>query len=78
MVWMDVVFRRLNERQYGIGLIRGGKRDVGGDVGIRVAPGDACVPHDLVHFVVEEQAELKLGIFGQCAAGGEVGGFFRA
>ncbi|CAN5157054.1 hypothetical protein BH09ACT8_BH09ACT8_54840 [soil metagenome] len=36
------------------------------------------MPHDLVHFVVEEQARLPLGIFGQCAAGGEVGGFFRA
>ena len=35
------------------------------------------VPHDLVHFVVEEQAELSLGIYGQVAAGGEVGGFFR-
>lgn len=78
MGWMDVIFRRLNERQYGIGLIRNGKRDVGGDVAVRVAPGDACVPHDLVHFVVEEQARLPLGIFGQCAAGGEVGGFFRA
>ncbi|MCV7228644.1 hypothetical protein [Mycolicibacterium komossense] len=75
---MDVVFRRLNERQYGIGLIRDGRRDVGGDVAVRVAPGDARVPHDLVHFVVEEQAQLTLAVFGQCAAGGEVGGFFRA
>ncbi len=73
-----MVFRRLNDRQYGIGLIRGGVRDVGNDVALRVAPGDTRVPHDLVHFVVEEQAGLKLGIFGQCAAGGDVGGFFRA
>jgi hypothetical protein len=75
---VEVVFRRLNDRQYAIGLIRDGSRDVGRDVAMRVAPGDTHVPHDLVHFVVEEQAELKLGIFGQCAAGGDVGGFFRA
>jgi hypothetical protein len=53
-------------------------RDVGRDGAMRVGPGDARVPHDLVHFIVEEQAELKLAIFGQCAAGGDVGGFFRA
>ncbi|HTI77444.1 MAG TPA: hypothetical protein VL634_20765 [Mycobacterium sp.] len=75
---MEVVFRRLSHRQYGIGLIRDGARDVGENVAMRVAPGDSRVPHDLVHFVVEEQAGLKLGIFGQCAAGGDVGGFFRA
>jgi len=75
---MEVVFRRLSDRQYAIGLIRDGARDVGGDVAMRVAPGDTHVPHDLVHFIVEEQAELTLGIFGQCAAGGDVGGFFRA
>jgi hypothetical protein len=75
---MEVVFRRLNDRQYGIGLIRSGARDVGMDVAVRVAPGDTRVPHDLVHFVVEVQAGLKLGIFGQSAAGGDVGGFFRA
>lgn len=78
MPGMEVVFRRLSDRQYAIGLIRDGARDVGRDVAMRVAPGDTHVPHDLVHFVVEEQAELKLGIFGQCAAGGDVGGFFRA
>jgi hypothetical protein len=78
MQTVDVVFRKLNERQNGIGLIRDGARDVGGDVAVRLAPGDARVPHDLAHFVVEEQAALKLGIFGQCAAGGDVGGFFRA
>jgi hypothetical protein len=77
MTSAEVVFRRLNDRQYAIGLIRDGTRDVGGDVAVRIAPGDAQVPHDLVHFIVEEQAALRLGIFGQCAAGGDVGGFFR-
>src|SRR5262249_39286601 len=61
---VDVVFRRISDRQYGIGLVRDGVRDVGGDVAVRIAPGDARVPHDLVHFVVEEQARLPLGIFG--------------
>lgn len=45
---------------------------------MRLAPGPAEVPHDLVHFVVEEQARLRLGIYGQAAAGGDVGGFFRS
>jgi hypothetical protein len=36
---MQVVFRRLNERQYGIGLIRDGDQDVGSDVAVRLAPG---------------------------------------
>ncbi|MBS1696636.1 MAG: hypothetical protein JST91_31025 [Actinobacteria bacterium] len=75
---VDCVFRRINSRQYGIGLLRNGARDIGGDVAVRLAPGDARVPHDLVHFVVEEQSGLTLGIFGQAAAGGDVGGFFRA
>lgn len=75
---MKAVFRRLSDRQYGIRRIRDGVCDVGDDVAIRIAPGDTRVPHDLVHFIVEEQAGLKLGIFGQCAAGSDVGGFFRS
>ena len=40
------------------------------------APGyDDHLPHDLVHFVVEEELGLKLGIFGQLAAGGTAGTF---
>jgi hypothetical protein len=66
---MEVVFRRLSERRYAIGLIRDGARDVGRDVAMRVAPGDTHVPHDLVHFVIEEQAELMLGILGQLSVG---------
>jgi hypothetical protein len=44
---------------------------------MRMAPGDEAIPHDILHFVVEDQAGLKLD-YGQAAAGGEVGGFFRA
>ena len=74
---MDVVFERVDARRYLIGVRRNGRTDVGADITPRPGPGRADVPHDLVHFVVEEQAGLPLGIYGQVAAGGEVGGFFR-
>ena len=74
---MDVVFERLDARRYSIGIVPNDRYDVGADVPLRGAPGQGRAPHDLVHFVVEEQAELRLGIYGQVAAGGEVGGFFR-
>jgi hypothetical protein len=41
----------------------------------RFAPGyDDRMPHDLAHYLIEEQFGIKLGIFGQLAAGG--GGIF--
>lgn len=73
---MRVIFERVDERRYRIGVMRDGRHDVGADVPVRGAPGRADVPHDLVHFVVEEQAGLALGIYGQVAAGGDCGGFF--
>lgn len=73
---MQVIFERVDDRRYRIGIVRDGRYDVGVDVPVRAAPGHADVPHDLVHFVVEEQAELRLGIYGQVAAGGDCGGFF--
>ncbi len=74
---MDVVFERVDARRYLIGVRRNARADVGPDIRPRPGPGHADVPHDLVHFVVEEQAGLPLGIYGQVAAGGDVGGFFR-
>lgn len=74
---MDVVFERVDARRYNIGILRNGRYDVGADVPLRPGPGQGRAPHDIVHFVVEEQAGLRLGIYGQVAAGGEVGGFFR-
>ncbi|MEP6599798.1 MAG: hypothetical protein ABJB98_10190 [Actinomycetota bacterium] len=74
---MRVLFVRLDAKRYGIGIRRDGRNDVGVDVPVRPGPGSAAVPHDLVHFVVEEQAGLTLGIFGQLAAGGRVGQFFQ-
>lgn len=73
---MHVIFERVDDRRYCIGVRRDGRYDVGPDIPARAAPGHADVPHDLVHFVVEEQAGLRLGIYGQVAAGGDCGGFF--
>jgi hypothetical protein len=73
---MRVIFERVDDRRYRIGVQRDGRYDTGPDVPVRAAPGHADVPHDLVHFIVEEQAGLRLGIYGQVAAGGDCGGFF--
>lgn len=73
-----MVFERVDERRYRIGATRGGRYDVGADVVVRPGPGGADLPHDLVHLAVEEAAGLGLGIYGQVAAGGDVGGFFRS
>jgi hypothetical protein len=74
---MDVVFERVDQRRYRIGILRNARTDVGPDIAPRPGPGHPDVPHDLVHVVVEEQAGLTMGIYGQVAAGGDVGGFFR-
>jgi hypothetical protein len=72
-----VIFERIDDSRYRIGVLRDGRFDVGADIPLRSAPGGGSVPHDIVHFAVEEQAGLQLGVFGQVAAGGDVGGFFR-
>ena len=74
---MRVIFERVDDSRYRIGVLRDGRFDVGADIPLRAAPGGGPVPHDIVHFAVEEQAGLRLGVFGQVAAGGDVGGFFR-
>jgi hypothetical protein len=73
---VHVIFERVDDRRYRIGIRRDGRHDVGADVPMRGAPGHADLPHDLIHFVVEEQAGLRLGIYGQVAAGSDCGGFF--
>ena len=74
---MDVVIERVSAQRYSIGVLRNGRYDVRADIPLRPGPGQGKAPHDLVHLVVEAQAGLRLGIDGQVAAGGEVGGFFR-
>lgn len=67
---MDVEFRRTGEKRYAV-VIRRPDDTV---LEMNPAPGyDPLLPHDLVHFVVERELGLQLGIFGQIAKGG--GGF---
>ncbi len=73
---MQVIFRKIDDRRYHIGLRRNGPHDVGPDVPLRIGPGGGPVPHDLVHFAIEEVLGIRLGIFGQLAAGGDCDGFF--
>lgn len=75
---MEVVFQRVEGRRYRIGVRRNGRHDTGPDVPPRVGVGAPVgdVPHDLVHLAIEEALGLRLGIFGQVAAGGDLGGFF--
>lgn len=73
---MQVLFHKVDDRRYLIGLRRNGAHDVGPDVPLRIGPGGGPVPHDLVHFAIEEVLDIRLGIFGQLAAGGDCDGFF--
>jgi hypothetical protein len=67
---VQVTFRKL-DRRYEVEIAR----ERGAPLVPRGAPGfDPDMPHDLAHFLVEEQFEIRLGIFGQLAAGG--GGMF--
>jgi hypothetical protein len=64
---MDVTFTRMDDKRYGIAI----SRERGPDIPLRQAPGyDAWMPHDLAHYLVEEHFGIRLGIFGQAAAGG--------
>lgn len=63
---MDVRFTRTGRRQYGIAIRRDGAWGP-----TRPGPGfDEYLPHDIVHFVVEAELGLTLGVFGRQAAGG--------
>lgn len=69
---MDVIFERAGERRYAVRARRSGFPTVE----MNPAPGyDPHLPHDLIHFVVEDELGLSLGVFGQLAAGGDAGTF---
>lgn len=69
---MDVVFERTGERRYAVRVERDGQPTLHMDP----APGyDPRLPHDLIHFVVEQELGLRLGVFGQLAAGGDAASF---
>lgn len=69
---MKVHFIRSGERRYSMRIERG----EGPALVMDPAPGfDPDLPHDMVHFVVEAALDLKTGVFGQLAAGGNAGSF---
>lgn len=72
---MHVTFTRGPGRRYRIDVARA----LDPAAAMHVAPGfDEFLPHDLAHFVVEREFGLRLGIFGQLAAGGDAGTFWCA
>jgi len=71
---MEVTFRRTGERRYAVVAQPEGHPAVTMDP----APGfDPRLPHDLVHFAVEREHGIELGVFGQLAAGGNLRTFRR-
>lgn len=69
---MEVRFERTGQRRYAVAV----HRALHGDLRMDPAPGySELIPHDLVHWVVEEEFGLRDGIFGQLAAGGNAGTF---
>ena len=71
---MEVTFRRTGERRYAVVAEPEGHPAVTMDP----APGfDPRLPHDLVHYAVEREHGIELGVFGQLAAGGNLRTFRR-
>lgn len=69
---MQVRFERTGPRRYAVAVLR----SLHGDLRMDPAPGYSdLIPHDLVHWVVEDEFGLRDGIFGQLAAGGNAGTF---
>lgn len=72
---MQVEFKKTRERGYAVLIHRDGQPDLE----MNPAPGfDALMPHDLLHFLVEQELALKRGIFGQLADGTTTGTFRAA
>jgi hypothetical protein len=69
---MQVEFQKTGARRYAVVILRDGLPDLK----MNPAPGfDALMPHDLLHFLVEQELNLRRGIFGQVALGGTAGTF---
>jgi len=63
---MEVTFTKAAGRRYVMTVVR----ERGPRLAPRQGPGyDDHVPHDAVHFLVEAEARLSSGVFGQIAAG---------
>jgi hypothetical protein len=70
-----VTFSRQTECRYGVDV----SRESGPPARLRVVKLDAeSLPREIKHFLVEREFGLKLGIFGQLAAGGDAGRFWAA
>jgi hypothetical protein len=70
-----VTFTRQTGCRYGVDVIR----ESGPPARLRVVKSDAeWLPREIAHFLVEREFGLKLGIFGQLAAGGDAGRFWAA
>jgi hypothetical protein len=66
-----VTFTRGDGRRYAVAI----ERERGPRLVPRDGPGfDEHMPHDIAHYLVEEQLGIRLGVFGQLAVGG--GGLF--
>lgn len=66
---MRVTFTRTAERRYRVSVEGPGVASSW----MEPAPGyDARLPHDMAHFVVENELGITGGVFGQLAAGGHV------
>ena len=71
---MKVTFTRTAKRRYRVSVEGPGVVTSW----IEPAPGyNDRLPHDMVHFVVENELRIKGGIFGQLAAGGHAHSFWR-
>ena len=69
---MQVEFQKTGERRYSVIVLREDLPDLKMDP----APGfDPLMPHDMLHFLVEQELGLRRGIFGQLALGGTAGTF---
>lgn len=71
---MEVEFKKTGERRYGVYI----RRENSANLEMNPAPGfDELMPHDLLHFLVEQEFDLQNGIFGQIAKGGTAGTFHQ-
>ena len=71
---MLVEFHKTGEKHYGIVVLRENLPILE----MKKAPGfDSLMPHDLLHFLVEQEFELRNAIFGQVASGGTAGTFLE-
>jgi hypothetical protein len=69
---MNVTFTRTAERRYRVSVEGAGVVSSW----MEPAPGyDPRLPHDMAHFVVENELGITGGVFGQLAAGGDAGAF---